>query len=195
VDQTPAFSATFGDGLVEQVIALVQLQQGDAINSFGPTQFTGVNGNLLDPIVDFHKGPIASPNFPCLTVTAGTPAMAPDGLENVAEYHIKLTLWLDLNYLDPEQLADWQLKYFTMFFRMWAWATDKFSDLSVFTTGASITWPGGTAPRTTAPPASGTVKSLLLTWDPPGVIASDKDSGLPVKVRLAFGLTFHMMEV
>jgi hypothetical protein len=192
------FAAVFGDGLVEQVIALVQSNQAAAIQAFGPTQFTGANGQLLDPIVDFHKGPVASPSYPCLTVTAGTPVPEAEGNENVAEYHIKLMLWLDINYIDPEQLADWALKYFTLFFNMWMSITDKYGNLSPFTTPQSITWPGpsgNASPRTTNPAAPGTVKQFWVNWQNPGELERDEETNLPVKIRLPFELTFHMMEI
>lgn len=191
----PIFAAAFPDALIEQVMAIVQANQADAIAAFGNTQFSGVNGYLLEEIVDFHKGPIAAPGNPCMTVTASTPAFNYDGSPDLLDYHTTLTCWLDLVYMDPEQLADWTLKYTRLLHQIFSTVSSAGQDLTPFTTPMMVEFPTGSEPRLTVPPAVGAVKALEMAWDQPGVLAADEDSKVPSKIRIPFHLTFHMMEV
>jgi hypothetical protein len=182
-----AFSAVLGDGLVEQVMAVVQANQAAAITEFGETQFTGSNGNLLDPIVDFHKGEIASPNFPCLTIVAGTPVQRMNDSEDLLEYEISST--------DPEQLADWANKYPILLFDLFTTVTDKYRDLTAFMTPLPLIWPGNSESRNTVPPGPGTVKQMMLTWGETATSEMDPESHVPVKKVIPFHLFFHMAEI
>jgi len=182
-----AFNALFADGLVEQVIAIIQNNQAAAIAAYGTTPFGG-----LDEIGDYHKGPVAAPNFPCCTVVAGEPVFDPESSTGVRDYVLPVTVFLDLRLTDPDQLADWSYKYARVLDQIISTVTSKGDDLTAFSTAQAITWPPNTAARLTTPFAAGAVKNLFIHMHHIGLLPGD-ESQIPGH-RISIPMEFHLIE-
>jgi hypothetical protein len=190
----PVFKALFGGALVEQLIALIQNNQQAAIAAYAalPGGFTPFNNGVFDQIVDFHKGKVSAPQYPCLTVTASDPVFNVSADPYFRDYNIAAMVHLELSYPDSEQTADWAYHYERILDQIVSTATAAFSSVAVFETAQSITWPNNTPERQTTPYAPGSVKSMLVHSPHTGQVAGDA-SATPV-MRISMPIEFHMIE-
>jgi hypothetical protein len=190
----PAFKALFGGALVEQLIAMYQNNQQAAITAYAaaPGGFTPFNNQVFDPIADFHKGKVAAPQYPCLTVVASDPGFDKRITPEFRDYQIQVIVHLDLSCEDPEQLSDWAYHYARILDQIVSTATNAFSSMRFFETAHAITWPNNTEERQTAPFAPGTVKDLFLRDQHTGQVPGDENK-IPV-TRISLLLEFHIIE-
>jgi len=184
---TPSFSALFSGALVEQCLAILQNNQAAAIAAYPVTPY-----GALDPIADFHKGPLAAPNFPCCTVVAGDPVFNPESDGYTRDYRIQVTVFLDIRYTDPDQLADWSYNYARLIDQIFYTVTNQGNDLTAFTTAQPITWPASTAPRNTTPLAAGSALEFFVHAHHVGQLAAD-ESLIPGH-RIGVLMEFHLEE-
>ena len=188
----PSFSALFSGGLVEQCIAIVQNNQAAAIAAYASGAFSPQFGGVLDNIADYHKGIIASPNYPCCTVVAADEEPDLEQQVVVRKYKGAIFVHLDISYTDPDQLADWSYHYARVLDQIFSTVTYKFTSSIIFETSQAITWPGGTASRSTAAFAQGSVKLATVSRPHIGLVPGEASS-TPVQ-RISLALEFEMEE-
>ncbi len=187
---TPLFSALFQYGLVEQCLAIVQNNQAAAIEAYGDQASPY---GQLDGIAGYHKGPIADPESPCLTVTAGDPVFDENSGQSVREYSVPITLHLDFRCDDLDQVADWAYHYVRLLDQIFSTVTNKGADLSAFSTTQPILWPANTGSRFTAPFAAGSVLEIFIHAHHVGLLPKD-ETDLP-GARVSILIEFKILEV
>jgi hypothetical protein len=190
----PAFKALFGGALVEQLIAMFQNNQQAAITAYAaaPGGFTPFNSQVFDQIADFHKGKVAAPQYPCLTVTASDPVFNASADPYFRDYNIAAMVHLDLSYEDPEQLSDWAYHYERILDQIMSTVTGAFSSFAFFETAQRITWPNNTDERQTTPYKPGSVKKMIVHDPHTGQVPGD-ESKVPV-ARISVPVEFHIIE-
>jgi hypothetical protein len=93
---TPAYNATFGKPLLNQLIAIIQRDQQAALQ---------IVNSSLGPINEFHKGPGARTAFPWLTLAADSTVFDRQTL-GTRSSQIRVTLTLDVGQFDQEMAQD-----------------------------------------------------------------------------------------
>ncbi len=157
---TAKYNALFAKSLVEQLIAIIQRDQASAI---------AVVNSSLGAIQEVHKGATAPTGFPWLVVWPSAVSFDQDSLDS-RHYHARLHLAVYWSDNDPDRGQDLIHDYARLLdvIVTSSGPPPSFADM---TTALAITWPWGTASRSTTPPAPGTVKEVFVESHDYGVVA------------------------
>ena len=189
----PSFSALFSGALVEQVLACVQNNQAAAIAAYASNPFPPQFGGTLDAITDFHKGIVAAPQFPCLTVVAGDEEFDKQQGPQMRKYRVPVFVHLDISYTDPDQLADWSYHYARLLDQIFSTVTYRLTSTVVWESSQAIIWPGSSGARNTVAFATGSVKLVSVSPAHIGLVPGDAEA-TPVH-RISICLEFEMEEM
>jgi hypothetical protein len=168
-------NSQFAKPLLNQIIALIQRDQGSAIALVNPS---------LAPINEFHKGPGLRTALPWLTVAVESLTFAPDVL-GTRQSRPRVALTLDAGLYDQEMALDTAQDY--------ARALDV-----IVTTASEADWetplaiayeavPGGL----TTPNASGSVKEVFVESHHYGVVTLDEIQTPLMRVTLNLEFTLE----
>jgi len=98
---TPAYNAQFAKPLLNQLIALIQRDQGDALAGINAAR--AAEGNSpLDPITEFHKGPGMRTGWPWLSLEIGATSFDRDADRTTRHQEIRILLVLETGQYDQE---------------------------------------------------------------------------------------------
>jgi len=172
---TPAWpDSFFAKPLLNQIIALIQRDQGSAIAIVNPA---------LVPINEFHKGPGLRTALPWLTVAADSVTFAADEL-GTRQSRSRIALALDVGQYDQEMAQDNAQDYARVLDMVVTTAseTDWETPLPI----SQETVPGGM----TTPSASGSIKEVLVESHHYGIVTADEIQTplLRVTLNLEFAL-------
>jgi hypothetical protein len=142
---TPAYNATFGKPLLNQLIAIIQRDQAAAISIVNP---------VLAPIACFCVGPATRTAFPWLTLAADSTVFDPEAL-GTRKSVTRISLALDVGQFDLEMALLNAQDYARMLDMVVTSAS-----ISDFETPLPIHDPPGEG--WTSPPAAGSVKNVFV---------------------------------
>jgi hypothetical protein len=143
---TPAWNATFGKPLLNQLIAIIQRDQAAAISIVNPQ---------LASISYFCKGPATRTGFPWLTLAADS-AVFDHEASGTRKSVIRVALTLDVGQFEGEMAVDNAQDYARMLDVVVTSASS--SDFETALPIVHLTVPGGW----TSPPAAGSVKEAWV---------------------------------
>jgi hypothetical protein len=173
---TPAWpNSQFAKPLLNQIIALIQRDQGSAIAIVSPA---------LAPINELHKGPGLRTALPWLTLAVDSLTFAADVL-GTRQSVSRIALTLDVGQYDQEMAQDNAQDYARMLDMVITSAseTDWETPLAI----SQETVPGGV----TTPNASGSIKEVFVESHHYGVVTLDEIQSPVLRVTLNLEFTLE----
>jgi hypothetical protein len=174
---TPAWpNSLFAKPLLNQIIALIQRDQGSAIAIVNPA---------LAPINEFHKGPGLRTALPWLTLAVDSLTFAPDVLGTRQSFS-RIALTLDTGQYDQEMAQDNAQDYARMLDMVITSASESDWETPLAITQETV--PAGV----TTPNASGSIKEVFVESHHYSVVTVDEIQ-TPV-LRVTLNLEFTLEE-
>jgi hypothetical protein len=157
---TQKYNALFVRPLIDQVIAIIQRDQASAIAAVAAPNGSGSSSPPLQPITEFHKGPVVPVAPLWMYLSAGGIRFDRESWDT-RHYLATLQLALYVGQVDPDQGQQLIFDYGRMLDMVLTSAGPPpgFGD---WTSPLPIAWPPGASPATTTPPAAGSVKDVFV---------------------------------